>query len=61
MSALNAFWELEVMRVHGYDTVYLSSRRSRLNYLLKLRGLTIDRIDELIRHPASDDMPLRNP
>ena len=61
MSDLNAFWELEVMRVQGYDPVYLSSRRSRLNYLLKLRGLTVDRIDELIHRPALDDMPLRNP
>lgn len=61
MSALNAFWELEVMRVQGYDPVYLSSRRSRLNYLLKLRGLTVDRIDELIYRPALDDIPLRNP
>ena len=61
MSALNAFWELELMRVQGYDPVYLSSRRSRVNYLLKLRGLTVDRIDELIHRPALDDMPLRNP
>ena len=61
MSALNAFWELEVMRVGGYDPVVLSSLRSRLVYLLKLRGLSIERIDELIAKPTWDDLPLRNP
>ncbi len=61
LSALNAFWELEVMRVRGYDPVVLSSRRNRLIYLLKLRDLSLERIDELISKPALDDLPLRNP
>lgn len=61
MSALNAFWELEVMRTGNIPPSELARRRARLNYLLKLRGLSVERIDELIRRPALDDAPLRNP
>ncbi len=61
MSALNAYWELEVMKRSGYDATVLRSRQARLNYLLKLRGLSPARIGELIENPALDDAPLRNP
>lgn len=60
-SALNAFWELEVMKLAGYPENILAPRRERLKYLLKLRGLTVDRIGELIGNPRLDDAPLRRP
>ena len=60
-SALNAFWELEVMKRAGHPENLLAPRRERVKYLLKLRGLTVERIDELIRNPRLDDAPLRRP
>ena len=60
-SALNAFWELEVMKLAGYPDNILAPRRERLKYLLKLRGLTLERIGELIGNPRLDDAPLRRP
>ena len=60
-SALNAFWELEVMKLAGYPDNLLAPRRERLKYLLKLRGLTVERIGELIGNPRLDDAPLRRP
>ena len=58
MSALNADVELEVMKKLGEDEVSLVSRKERLQYLLKLRGVTIE---ELRADHALDDLPLRNP
>ena len=58
LSALNADVELEVMKKLGEDEPSLISRKDRLNYLLKLRGVTLD---ELRANHALDDLPLRNP
>ena len=61
MSALNAFWELEVMKRGVCPPDELAGRRARLKYLLKLRRLSPERIGELIGNPALDDAPLSTP
>lgn len=58
MSALNAYMKLLVMQAIGEEETLSASHRSRLNYLLKLRGVTLE---ELLADHSLDDRPLRNP
>ncbi|MBP5530469.1 MAG: hypothetical protein J6Y54_00360 [Lentisphaeria bacterium] len=58
MSALNVYKQLEIMRRTGEDEASLASRETRLKYLLRLRGVSLE---ELLANHDLDDRPLRNP
>ena len=58
MSALNAYMKLAIMQEVGEDEAALAYYRGRLNYLLKLRGVSEA---QLLADHSLDDRPLRNP